>query len=109
MSVDLLSIKDGTTSGTTLFHTHWWPFISALDLAKAHGWKPLGTVGSYWQYTVGYDNNDGQTVLLDDSLAIADAIERGIEAEGISQSDPARAAALGEFMAFCRLGAFQIT
>lgn len=59
-----------------------------LELARFHGWKPLGSrppviigfqgINALWDGT--YLTNDGQTITSADALALAEALERALDA-----------------------------
>lgn len=79
MSVDL-SNKNG---GHLKFSNIGWAQI--LSLAKLNGWEPAGTVDPWWKDEVGapqwkgsYCSNDGQTVIAEDALAIANSLEKAL-------------------------------
>ncbi len=62
-------------------------FEKALELAQAYGWRPLGTqlITSPDEYHLrtlwngAYLTNDGQTVLLEDALRLAQALQCALD------------------------------
>ncbi|HSL46918.1 MAG TPA: hypothetical protein VK897_26005 [Anaerolineales bacterium] len=63
-------------------------WIKALNLAMSYGWQPMGTRLAPVIECCGFDNeewdgtylsNDGQTVIAEDALALAAALERTLD------------------------------
>ena len=62
-------------------------FEKALELAQAYGWRPLGTQliteanDYHWRvvWNGAYLTNDGQTVLMEDALGLAQALQQALE------------------------------
>lgn len=82
MSYDLINLS---TEICRKFSRQTW--AKALELARLHGWKPVGTrppamfkvhaLNAEWDGT--YLTNDGQTVRADDAWSLADALERSLD------------------------------
>ena len=80
-----LELCNEATTLTRKYSREFWE--KALDLARFYGWKPLGTrpplthdfrlLNADWPGT--YLTNDGQTVLREDALALAQALERAMD------------------------------
>ena len=59
----------------------------ALELAQQYGWRPMGTIApSYHDFNLlnaewhgTYLSNEGQTVLREDALALADALQKSLD------------------------------
>lgn len=130
MGIDLTS-ESGPELRMSTLHWDW-----CQRLAESHGWKPAGTLppdgykAETWCAT--YNSNDGQRVAADDAMALAEALERGLEtAARIRRNENVEAAPSGRFgkefdrwaripkfedeerrvrevAAFCRCGAFRI-
>ena len=81
MSYDLVNLS---TDICRKFSRQTWAKV--LELARLHGWKPLGTrppvlfkvhaLHAEWDGT--YLTNDGQTVRAEDARSLADALERSL-------------------------------
>lgn len=81
----------------------------ALDLARAHGWRPAGTLappirwdGSDNRWDGAYEPPLGQEVSRADARALADALGRA------AGTDPSLAEKLREIAAFCRRAGFLV-
>ncbi len=98
----------------TLFHPDGGaivlnPFLwrKALELARAHGWQPAGTLappirwdGSGIRWNGEYDPPAGQEVTRSDARALAEALSRAVT------SNADLSGALKELIAFCRQAGF---
>lgn len=81
----------------------------ALELARAHDWRPAGTLAPPVRWNGGdapwqghYDPPAGQEVSRADARALADALARA------ASTDPSLKPALDEIAAFCRRAGFLI-
>ena len=80
-----LELFNEATTLTRRYSREFWE--KALELAQAYGWKPLGTrppaahnfrlLNADWPGT--YLTNDGQTVMWEDALALARALEKAMD------------------------------
>lgn len=99
----------------TLFHPDGRAIVvnpllwrQALELARAHGWRPAGTLAPpvRWDGTRGgpwqgdYDPPAGQEVSRADARSLAEALARAASA------DPGLKPSLDEIAAFCRRAGF---
>jgi hypothetical protein len=63
---------------------NWSDWRAAVQVAKAYGWEPQGTLQpSEWiddgcGWSVGYFSSDGQVVAATDAVALGDALERAL-------------------------------
>src|SRR5262245_7431477 len=81
----MLELFNEATTLTRKYSREFWG--KALDLAHLYGWKPLGTrpptthnfrlLNADWPGT--YLTNDGQTVIWEDALALAGALEKAMD------------------------------
>ena len=88
MSYDLVS---RSTVLCRTFSRQFW--AKALELARLHGWRPMGTQPppiDFYQLNAEWDGryltNDGQTVNAEDALSLAMALERSLS--DISDTNP---------------------
>jgi hypothetical protein len=83
---------------TSLSRTYSWEFVGkALELARSYGWKPMGTrlqtIDFQKLWLGSYLTNDGQTVLMEDALSLAEFLARALndipnEKQKIDWNDP---------------------
>ena len=81
----ILELFNATTSLSRIYSREF--FGKALELARSYGWRPLGTrpptpdayqgLRTVWNGT--YLTNDGQTVMMEDALSLADALEKALD------------------------------
>lgn len=79
MTLELINVY------TSLSRKYSREFVGkALELARSYGWKPLGTRPptvdvrrTLWNGT--YLTNDGQTVMMEDALSLADALAKALD------------------------------
>ena len=78
-----LELYNKTTSISRIYSREFW--TKALELAQVCGWRPIGTCPpspdrffqAVWDGT--YLTNDGQTVLREDALSLAEALARSLD------------------------------
>jgi len=80
-----LELFNATTSISRKYSWQFWG--KALELARSYGWRPLGTrppsvdgfhgLRAVWNGT--YLTNDGQTVITEDALSLADALGKALD------------------------------
>jgi hypothetical protein len=76
-----LEFFNATTSISRKYSREFWG--KALELARYYGWRPMGTCPPDRQLITDwlglYLTNDGQMVMREDALFLADALERSLD------------------------------